>query len=81
MKFPCLRMDKEFVAVPENETGDLIVKLTPARADALIEEDVGIGFSPSSRKPFKGWIRVAKREKQLWNSLIQEGADARLSKK
>lgn len=46
MRSRCIRVGKEFLAMPEYRTGDLIVKLPKARVAALIEAGDGLPFCP-----------------------------------
>ncbi len=41
MRSRCLRIGKEFLAMPEYRTGDLVVKLPRERVDELIATGVG----------------------------------------
>lgn len=73
MRFPCLRVDGEFFAAPEHRSGDLIVKLPETRVEELIGAGIGVEFAPAG-KVFREWVRVAKRDPDLWDGLL---ADAR----
>jgi hypothetical protein len=72
MRSRCLRVGKEFLAMPEYRTGDLVVKLPWARVDELIAEETGLAFAPA-KKVFREWVQVPGRDEALWTSLLIEG--------
>jgi len=74
MRSQCIRVGKEFLAMPEYRTGDLIVKLPAARVAQLIEAGDGLAFAPA-KKVFKEWVQVPRRDEALWTSLLNEGLD------
>jgi hypothetical protein len=65
----CLRLGGEFVAMPELNTGRLIVKLDAARVAELIAEGVASSFAPAG-KVFKEWAAVENAA--LWRDLLTE---------
>lgn len=69
MGHPCLRVGKEFVAMPELKTGRLIVKLDAARVAELIAEGVAASFAPAG-KIFKEWAAV--EDGARWGDLLAE---------
>lgn len=71
MGFPCLRNGKAFLAMADHRTGDLIVKLPQNRVQELIKEGIGQPFAPAGRT-FKEWIRIERRDRQLWEKLMEE---------
>ncbi len=72
MRSRCLRVGKEFLAMPEYRTGDLVVKLPKDRVAELIEAGEGLAFAPA-KKVFKEWVQVPRRDEGLWESLLAEG--------
>ncbi len=71
MGFPCLRADKAFIAMADHRTGDLIVKLPGDLVQELIQEGIGQPFAPAGRT-FKEWVRIERRDRQLWEKLMEE---------
>lgn len=71
MRSRCLRVGKEFLAMPEYQTGDLVVKLPRARVDELIEKGQGLAFAPA-KKVFREWVQVPARDETLWTQLLDE---------
>lgn len=74
MRSRCLRVGKEFLAMPEYRTGDLVVKLPASRVTELIEEGEGLAFAPA-KKVFKEWVQVPRRDEALWADLLAEGLE------
>ena len=74
MRSRCLRVGKEFLAMPEYRTGDLVVKLPKARTAGLIEEGEGLAFSPAKRV-FSEWVQVPRRDEALWADLLDEAVE------
>lgn len=72
MRSSCIRVGKEFLAMPEYRTGDLIVKLPKARVAELIETGDGLPFAPA-KKVFSEWVQVPARDESLWTALLDEG--------
>ena len=66
MRSVCIRVGKEFLAMPEYRTGDLIVKLPKARVAELIEAGDGLPFAPA-KKVFSEWVQVPARDEALWS--------------
>lgn len=69
MGHPCLRLGKEFVAMPELTTGRLIVKLDAARVAAMIAAGDADSFAPAG-KVFKEWAAISNSD--LWPGLLEE---------
>jgi hypothetical protein len=67
--FRCIRADGEFVAMPGNTFGGLVVKLPANRVSDLIGEGVGSVVAPSGR-PFREWVAVD--DESMWRDLIEE---------
>ena len=72
MRSRCIRVGKEFLAMPEYRTGDLVVKLPRGRVDELIEAGHGLAFAPA-KKVFREWVQVPERDEALWTALLDEG--------
>lgn len=72
MRSRCIRVGKEFLAMPEYRTGDLVVKLPRGRVDELIEAGQGLAFAPA-KKVFREWVQVPERDEALWTALLDEG--------
>lgn len=71
MGFPCLRVNGDFFASVDRQTGDLIVKLPANQVLDLIETEVGEPFAPNGRR-FKEWIAIPNRDTTLWQQFISE---------
>ena len=74
MGFACLRLNDAFLACPEHQSGDLVVKLPAGRVQELIEAGQGQPFAPAGRA-FKEWVRVGGRDSRRWRSLLREACD------
>lgn len=74
MRSRCLRIGKEFLAMPEYRTGDLVVKLPRERVDELIAAGDGLAFAPA-KKAFREWVQVPARDETLWSQLLKEGVE------
>lgn len=74
MRSRCLRIGKEFLAMPEYRTGDLVVKLPRERVDELIAAGDGLAFAPA-KKVFREWVQVPARDETLWSQLLKEGVE------
>ncbi len=72
MRSRCVRVGKEFLAMPEYRTGDLVVKLPRERVDELVAAGDGLAFAPA-KKVFREWVQVPARDEKLWKSLLTEG--------
>lgn len=68
----CLRVDGEFLALPDFKGSGLVVKLPARRVAELIALGHGRPFAPAG-KVFKEWISVQKPDRRRWSSLLQEG--------
>ena len=68
----CLRLGKEFVAMPELKTGRLIVKLDAARVAELIDSGVATPFAPAD-KVFKEWAAID--DSGRWRDLLAEAIE------
>ncbi|MEZ6187458.1 MAG: hypothetical protein R3F62_20925 [Planctomycetota bacterium] len=71
MGFPCLRVSGRFLGMCDHPTGDLVVKLTAPRVQALIAGGEGEPFAPAGRT-FKEWVRIVARDEARWRALLAE---------
>ena len=71
MGFACLRLNGGFLACPDHQSGDLIVKLPAKRVRQLIDDGAGKSFAPAGR-PFKEWVVIGEGAAPRWRALIQE---------
>ena len=74
MQSQCLRVGGEFLAMPEYQTGDLVIKLPKSRVAELIDDGVGLPFAPA-KKVFSEWVQVPGRDEALWTQLLAEGIE------
>lgn len=72
---PCVRTAGEFVAMPYDATGALVVKLDAARVAELIDEGTGTPFVPANRV-FREWVAIDRRDDALWTRLFEEALAA-----
>lgn len=71
MGYPCLRVEGNFFASVQPQSGNLIVKLPKARVAGLIEAGEGLAFAPNGRQ-FKEWVQFETRHRQHWLDLMTE---------
>lgn len=71
MRSRCLRVQGEFMAMPEYRTGDLIVKLPADRVAELLDAETGLPFAPAGRV-FSEWVQVPGRNARQWHGLLDE---------
>lgn len=74
MRSQCIRVQGDFLAMPEYRTGDLVVKLPADRVSELIEAGSGMAFAPA-KKVFREWVQIPGRDAQLWQQLFDEGLE------
>lgn len=74
MGLPCLRVDGRFFASFDPRTNSLLVKLSAARVDELIDANQGNPFAPAGRT-FRQWTAITPSRSTLWPSLIEEALD------
>lgn len=67
---PCLRLDNEFVAMPEHKADRLIVKLEAERVSELIDAGIAAPFAPAG-KVFREWAAISDQEH--WSKMLAEG--------
>ena len=72
MGSPCLRVGKEFLAMPHHKKEGLVVKLPADRVAELIDAGEGESFAPAG-KVFKEWLAVATIDETRWRELLREG--------
>ncbi|MDG2112515.1 MAG: hypothetical protein P8N02_07885 [Actinomycetota bacterium] len=68
----CLRVDGEFLAMVSQKIAQLVVKLPESRVAEVIYSGSGSEFSPAGRK-FREWVAVDEVDRNLWQSLLDEG--------
>lgn len=78
MKGRCLRVGKEFLALPDFKGSGLVVKLPAERVQGLILSGKGRPFAPAGRV-FKEWVSVPEADRRLWRKLLREGLEHALS--
>ena len=71
MGFPCLRVNGDFFASCDHQTGDLIVKMAADRVEELIDADEGHPFAPNGRR-FREWVLFTDRDAGSWNARIED---------
>jgi len=71
MGHPCLRIDGDFFASMERNTGDLIVKLAADRVNEMIEAGTAEPFAPAGRR-FKEWALITTRNEAQWEALLTD---------
>lgn len=67
----CLRVDGRFAAMHSNRDEGLIVKLTEARVDQLVEAGDGLAFAPAG-KVFREWVLIPEARSDHWSALMAE---------
>ncbi len=72
MKGACLRVGKEFLALPDFQGAGMVVKLPKERVQVLIAQGKGRPFAPGG-KVFKEWVAIPKPDKRTWRKLLLEG--------
>ncbi len=72
MSSRCLRVGKEFLAMPHHKTDGLVVKLPADRVSEIIDAGDGESFAPAG-KVFKEWLAVTTVDEERWRSLLREG--------
>jgi hypothetical protein len=72
MSSRCLRVGKEFLAMPHHKTEGLVVKLPAERVTEIIDAGEGESFAPAG-KVFKEWLAVTELDENRWRNLLREG--------
>lgn len=67
--FRCIRAQGEFVAMPGNTMGGMVVKLPADRVAQLLDSGAGAPVAPAGRT-FKEWVAVG--DQSQWANLIDE---------
>lgn len=70
----CLRVGKQFLAMPHHKKDGLVVKLPAERVAAAIEAGEGESFAPAG-KVFREWLAVTDVDEARWRKLLAEGVD------
>jgi hypothetical protein len=68
----CLRVGREFLALVDYKGSGLVIKLSRARVDELIQAGTGLPFAPAGRV-FKEWVAVPRPNARRWEALLREG--------
>jgi hypothetical protein len=68
----CLRVGKQFLAMPHHQTEGLVVKLPAERVTEVIEAGQGEPFAPAG-KVFREWLAVTDLDETRWRDLLAEG--------
>ncbi|WP_428610353.1 hypothetical protein [Sedimenticola sp.] len=74
MGTPCLRYRGAFIAMMFSKGGGLIIKVSPARANALINEGAGVEFN-FTKKRFKEWVIIPLDYENEYERYIREALD------
>ncbi len=70
----CLRVGKEFLAMPHHKKDGMVVKLPAERVSAVIDAGQGEAFAPAG-KVFSEWLAVTEIDEDRWRTLLAEGVD------
>jgi hypothetical protein len=71
MGFPWVRLRGQFFACVDRRTGDLVVKVPPARVAELVADGIGLPFAPNGRV-FHAWVAIPIRDDEEWSALLDE---------
>ena len=74
MKSPCLRYKGDFMAMMFDKEDCLIIKVPPARVDALIEAGDGREMN-FTKKKFKEWVLIPREFEDKYEAYIGEALD------
>lgn len=74
MKTPCLRYKGDFIAMMFDKEDCLIIKVSPARANALIAADDGREFN-FTKKKFREWVLIPRQFGDKYEAYIREAPD------
>jgi hypothetical protein len=74
MGLPCLRVHDAFFASCDRRTGDLLVKLSEARVDELVDAGRADSFAPAGRR-FREWAAIPETKSRTWKRLIDEALE------
>ena len=79
MKTPCLRYKGDFTAMMFEKEDCLIVKVSPARVNELIETGAGREMN-FTKKKFKEWVLIPREFEDKFEAYIREALDYAKSK-
>jgi len=71
MGLPCLRVEGQFFASLDRQTGGLLVKLPAMRVESEIAKEKGEAFAPNGRM-FREWLRVPQEGSRSWAAYLRE---------
>lgn len=71
MKTPCLRYNGGFIAMMFEKADALIIKVSPARVNELIDTGVGLEFN-FTKKRFKAWVLIPQEYEAEYEAYIRE---------
>ena len=71
MGFPCLRRDGAFFACVHRTGEAMIVKVSKARVEALVEAGMGEHFAPNGRV-FREWVAIPTELAASWPERLEE---------
>jgi len=71
MGHPCLRIDGDFFASMERNTGHLVVKLAADTVNEMIDAGTAEPFAPAGRR-FKEWALIPNRDEAAWEQLLND---------
>ena len=71
MGHPCLRINGDFFASMERNTGDLMIKLPADTVNDMIEAGTAEPFAPAGRR-FKEWALITTRDEDQWEALLHD---------
>lgn len=71
MKSHCLRYQGEFLCMMFHKEDALIIKVSPERVDALIEEGVGMEFNYTGKK-FREWVMISLDYEEQYPDFMRE---------
>jgi len=74
MGSPCLRVGKEFLAMPHHKKPGVVIKLPADRVAEIVDAGEGETFAPAG-KVFKEWLAVTALDEDRWRALLREGID------
>lgn len=80
MKTPCLRYRGDFLGMIFEREDALIVKLPPARVEALVAAGDGNGFEFTGKR-FREWLLVPRELEESYRPLLEEALDYARSRK
>ena len=79
MKTPCLRYKGEFLSMMFDKADALIIKVSPERVNALIDEGIGLEFN-FTKKRFKEWVLIPLDYEDEYVNFMEEALEYAKSK-